>query len=171
MYRWSSHQRQRQAAGAHSHPSRDGSWWQWRRLYWHWEHCTWKPRLIFYTLCCIVQNLTVCASTACELPSSTVEAEVKPTKQRIAPFRMKVIRDLRRVQESNEKEEEELPHILTIKEWVKLEKKREKEAKKAMKKESQLVYVTSLAWPQCKLPFLRQKRGLGLRLVSMYITS
>ena len=82
---------------------------------------------------------------ACELPSSTVEAEVKPTKQRIAPFRMKVIRDLRRVQESNEKEEEELPHILTIKEWVKLEKKREKEAKKAMKKESQLVYVTSLA--------------------------
>ena len=67
------------------------------------------------------------------------EAEVKQqAKPRTAPFRMKVIRDLRKVQESNEEEEEELPYILTIKEWMKLEKKREKEAKKVMKKESQL---------------------------------
>ena len=74
--------------------------------------------------------------------STADEAEVKPAKPRTAPFRMKVIRDLRKAQESNEKEEEELPHILTIKEWVRLKKKREKEAKKSMKKESQLQYVT-----------------------------
>ena len=67
------------------------------------------------------------------------EAEVKQqAKPRMAPFRMKVIHDLQKMKESNKEEEEELPHILTIKEWMKLEKKREKEAKKATKKESQL---------------------------------
>lgn len=54
---------------------------------------------------------------------------------------MKMLLDLKKVTESNE-EPEKLPHIPTLKEWIRQEKKKEraekKAAKKAMKKEKQL---------------------------------
>ena len=63
------------------------------------------------------------------------DAKQKPAKRRTPLYRMKMLLDLKKVKE----DKEEIPHILSMKEWRRQEKKREKEeAKKAVKREKQL---------------------------------